>query len=95
VEPTDPPGHRRFRLTTVRGCRAELASVYGDARNAVGNIDWQDAARAASVLHIITRMLEGSEIEARLARLEAALAERDGRPRPRPNGSARYAARVS
>jgi hypothetical protein len=47
----------------VRGCRAELASVYGDARNAVGNIDWQDAARAASVLHIIARMLEGAEIE--------------------------------
>jgi hypothetical protein len=76
VEPADPPASRRFRLTTARGCRAELAAVYADARNGTGKIDWADAARAASVLQTITRMIEGGEIEARLEALESAYAIR-------------------
>jgi hypothetical protein len=61
----------RCRLTSVRGCRKELAGVYAQARNR--QLDWQSAARAASVLQILTRMLEGSELEQRLAALEEAL----------------------
>jgi hypothetical protein len=91
VDSADPRGHRRFRLTTVRGCRAELAALYTEARNKAG-VDWAEAARAASVLQILSRMIEGSDIEVRIDRLEAALADRDG-TRPRPNGGSRYAAR--
>jgi hypothetical protein len=83
VESADPPGGRRFRLTTARGCRAELAAVYADARNNTGKIDWADAARAASVLQILTKMIEGGEIESRLEALETAYA---GRQPARRNG---------
>jgi hypothetical protein len=60
----------------VRGIRRELAAVYTEAGQE--RFDWQSAARAASVLQILTRMIEASDIEERLSRLEAALDERDG-----------------
>jgi hypothetical protein len=78
-----PP--RRFRLTDVRGCRRELAAVYAEARNA-GGLDWQAAARAARILQVLTRMIEGSTLEARIEAIEAALA--DHAP-AKPNGSGR------
>jgi hypothetical protein len=89
AEPTRPPGRRRFRLTSARGCRKELAGVYSEARNR-GGMDWQDAARAASVLMTLVRMIEGSDFEARLDRIEAALGEHDRRPQSR-NGHDRHA----
>jgi hypothetical protein len=79
AEPILPPGRRRFRLTSARGCRKELAGVYAEARNGTG-LDWQAAARAASVLMTLVRMIEGSDFEARLEALESVLADRDARP---------------
>jgi hypothetical protein len=83
-----PRGRRRFRLTSVRGCRRELAAVYHEARNKAG-LDWSDAARVASILQILARMIEGSDFEARLTAIETALAEQNGRP-VKANGSGRY-----
>ena len=42
-----------------------------------GGLDWQAAARAASVLQIVARLIEGGELEKRLSRLEQALADRE------------------
>jgi hypothetical protein len=53
----------------VRSCRRELSQVYRAAR-VDGSMDWQDAARAASILQILVRMIEGSSFEQRLAALE-------------------------
>ena len=69
----------------MRGCRRELAAVYAEARNGRG-LDWQEAARAASVLQILTKMLEGDDFERRIELLEAALAADDRRPPSRANG---------
>jgi hypothetical protein len=64
--------------------------VYAQAR--YEKIPWQDAARAASILQILTRMIEGDTFEQRLAALEQALAERD--PGRKPNGHAHREARL-
>ena len=85
-ESAAPPRNRRFRLATVRGCRRELAAVYAEARQ--DRLDWQSAARAASVLQILTRMIEGDAFEARIIALEqAAAGERGHRA---TNGRAYY-----
>ena len=76
-ESTAPLRNRRFRLATVRGCRRELAAVYAEARQ--DRLDWQSAARAASVLQILTRMIEGDAFEARIIALEQAAAGERGR----------------
>jgi hypothetical protein len=39
-------------------------------------MDWQDASRAGSILHILIRAIEGSSFEARIASLEVAIAIR-------------------
>jgi hypothetical protein len=89
AHPSTPGGAARlWRLATVQSCRKELAAVYREAR-VHGCIDWQDAARAASILQILARMIEGSTFETRLSALEAAIAEHRGQP-PRPNGSSPY-----
>ena len=75
-ESAPPPRNRRFRLATVRGCRRELAAVYAEARQ--DRLDWQSAARAASVLQILTRMIEGDAFEARIIALERAAAGEHG-----------------
>ena len=74
-ESASPPRNRRFRLATVRGCRRELAAVYAEARQ--DRLDWQ-SARAASVLQILTRMIEGDAFEARIIALEQAAAGEHG-----------------
>ena len=63
-----PPSPWIRRLRDIRGVRRELARVYGDARG--GAMSWQDASRAANVLQILVRTLEGSDLEQRIAELE-------------------------
>ncbi len=69
------PIPRTGRLDTLPRVRRELVRLYTDARQ--GRLDPRDASRLASVLAIVGRMIEGGELEARLAELET-LAE--GRP---------------
>ena len=72
---------RRFRLRQIGGVLGELGRVYKAAW--MGTMLWQDAACAARILKEIRSTIEGSELEQRIARLEAQLAP------AKPNGSAR------
>jgi hypothetical protein len=69
------PTPRVGRLDTLPRVRRELVRLYTDARQ--GRLDPCDASRLASVLALVGRLIEGGELETRLAELEA-LAE--GRP---------------
>lgn len=62
------PAPRVGRLDTLPRCRRELARLYRDARG--GRLDAQTAARLASIVAMIGRLIEGGELEARLAALE-------------------------
>lgn len=59
----------RARLETVRDVQSQLARLYREARS--GTIDVQDASRLANVLSILGRMIGDSELENRIAALEA------------------------
>ena len=52
----------------MAGVRRELARLYREAR--AGELDVGAASRLANVLQILGRMIEGSEIEARVEALE-------------------------
>ena len=56
------------RLDSMAGVRRELARLYREAR--AGELDVAAASRLANVLQILGRMIEGSEIEARVEALE-------------------------
>ncbi len=58
------------RLDKAGGIRRELASVYADARR--GLIDSADAYRLASILHMLAKVIETSELADELQALEAA-----------------------
>jgi hypothetical protein len=75
---TPPPSPWLRRLRNVRGCRRELARVYGMARDGV--MDWGDASRAGQILLILVKMIEGFDIEQRLDRLERAIADQPIHP---------------
>ena len=66
----DPPPPRA-RLDTMARVRRELARVYREAR--AGTLDVADASKLANILQIMGRMIETSEVEARLDALERRL----------------------
>ncbi len=81
------------RLRDIRGCRRELARIFGEARDRGDG--WADAGKAAYILHTIAKLLEQSEVEKRIEALEQALADRERGDapgqRPRSNGHHREA----
>lgn len=78
---TTPPSRLRLKLTTAEDCRRELARLYREARGR--RLDVADASRMANILQILSRLIETSDLEARVERLEAnRLLEESGR-RPR------------
>jgi hypothetical protein len=64
-----PPPQKRVRLGTIREIRGELAKVYREARS--GKIDTATATRLAYLLDLMSRMIERSELEERVAVLES------------------------
>ena len=72
-----PPAIRVGRLDTADRVRRELARVYKDAR--CRRIEAGDASKLASVLGLIVRIVETSDIERRLDALEARIADRPSR----------------
>lgn len=58
----------RVRLDSVTDARKEAARIYRAAIN--GDVKIEDASRLANILALIGRMIEGSDLEARLAALE-------------------------
>ena len=59
----------RAKLTTVRDVQGQLARLYREARS--GTIPVEHASRLANVLAILGRMIADSDLEARIAALEA------------------------
>ncbi len=68
--PRRPPALYVGRLDSLGAVRREAARHYPAARR--GALDPQDASRLASVLALIARLIEGSDLERRVAALEAA-----------------------
>lgn len=66
---SEAPPRLRLKLRTVDDCAAELARVYRLAR--AGQMDTADASRLGNLLQILTRMIEGGELERRLTALES------------------------
>ena len=62
------PPRLRLKLTTVADNRRELARVYRGAKSGV--IPIADGSRLANILFILTRVIEGSDLEARVEILE-------------------------
>ena len=59
----------RLNLTTIEDVRRELARVYRDARS--GKIEASNATRLAYILDLMRKMIETSDLEKRIAALEA------------------------
>ena len=63
------------RLDSLVRVRRELARLYGEARR--GQIDALEASRLGNILAVMGRLIEGGELELRVAELEAAAEVRD------------------
>jgi hypothetical protein len=56
------------RLTTMNAVRQEMARVYREARR--GEKNTQEAGRLVYILSLIARIIEGSDLEQRVGKLE-------------------------
>ena len=74
--PPPPPGPFVARLHNLTGVRRELAKLYTEARR--GKLDPADASKLANILQILARVIEGSDLEARLSELERRQSQPDG-----------------
>ena len=59
----------RVRLDSLERVRREMARLYVEGKH--GRRDVQEVSRLANVLALIGRMIEGADLERRLAALEA------------------------
>jgi hypothetical protein len=66
------PTPRVGRLDSLRDVRLELVRVYKDMRR--GQIESREGTRLAYVLLAVAKVLEQSDLEARIERLESATA---------------------
>lgn len=62
----------RMKLETVQNVRRELARIYREARR--GELKVETASRLAYLLDLMSRMIERSDLEARIVALETAKA---------------------
>jgi hypothetical protein len=67
-KPPAPKKYARIPLRTIGEVHAEAARIYRLARS--GQMDSADCSRLASVLALISRMIEGGELERRVRALE-------------------------
>ena len=84
--PPSSPRRLRLKLATVEDVRRELGRVYREARAGQRNVS--DASRLAHVLAVLARLIEGSDLEKRIAALEAAAAANSERTGWTGTGSA-------
>jgi hypothetical protein len=70
-----PPAGRslRLRLDSLARVRFELVRIYREARDSKRDVS--DASKLAHILALIGRILEGSDLEKRIAALEQAARE--------------------
>lgn len=71
VIPASPSPLPRIRLGTIRDCRREMAKLYTEARS--GKLQTADAGRLVWMLQAIVGVIRDSELEKRIAALEAGL----------------------
>lgn len=64
----DPPSRLRLPLVTVNDVKREMARLYREGK--AGRRDVADVSRLANVLALLGRLIEGADLEARLAALE-------------------------
>ncbi|MBS0495799.1 MAG: hypothetical protein JSS31_18035 [Proteobacteria bacterium] len=62
------PPRLRLRLGTAEDVRRELARLYREAK--AGQRDVSDSSRLANMLQILARLIETSDLEARIVALE-------------------------
>ena len=62
------------RLCTLTSVRQEMARVYREARH--GKISVQEASRFAFILSLIGKIIEGADLEKRIAEVERRLSEK-------------------
>jgi hypothetical protein len=74
AESGDTPRRSRLRLDTIDRVRRELVKLYREGRD--GQRNTQDVSRLANVLAIVGRLIEGSDLEERIAALERARDQR-------------------
>lgn len=67
-----PPRRRRPDLATLTDVRREMGKVYREMR--MKKIDCQDGTRMTYVLEKIGKLIESSDLQERIEKLEAALA---------------------
>jgi hypothetical protein len=82
---------KRLYLKTIGHVLGELSRQYRRADQ--GTLDWADAVAAARILREMRACLEGSNLEERIAAIEATLSGLEGQHR-RPNGGAQPEARM-
>lgn len=70
------PPRLRLKLSSAEDICRELARLYRAAR--AGQVEVQDASRLANILQILARVLETSDLEARIEALEAIKGEGKG-----------------
>ena len=63
-----PPPRLRLKLRSIDDVRAELARLYREGK--AGKRDITDVSKLANVLSILGRLIEGADLEARIAELE-------------------------
>ncbi|MDO9597261.1 MAG: hypothetical protein Q7J47_06025 [Azoarcus sp.] len=69
-----PPARVRVPLRTINEVQRELARLYREMRT--GRIGAQDGSRLANVLSILSRVIAGSDLEARIAEIEEQMRKR-------------------
>lgn len=62
------PPRLRLKLNSIDDVRAEMSRLYREGK--AGQRDVQDVSRLANVLALLARMIEGSDLEKRIAALE-------------------------
>jgi hypothetical protein len=67
-KPPTPKKYARIPLRTIGEVQSEAGRIYRLARS--GQMDSAECSRLASVLALIARMIEGGELEKRIAALE-------------------------
>jgi len=70
AEAAPPPLAKRYRckLDTLSDCRREMGRVYRECRS--GLVETSDASRLTYIISSIAKVIESSDLEARIQKLE-------------------------
>lgn len=74
-----PPPRLRLKLSTIDDVKRELARLYRSAK--AGQMDVGNASKLANMLALLGRLIEGADLERRIAAIETAQHDEKARPR--------------